>query len=195
MTYIPVEQSYIDPFIWTIERYHKAIKAGVLTEYDKVELLFGQLSSKMPIGDQHARCVEILMDYFRDNFGKEFRYRSENPVTLPGNSEPEPDFVVSKRYPKGQRAPHPSPPEIYIVIEVADSTIDKDRYLKAKAYAIAEISEYWIINLSTRKLEFHTQPSQADARYEKISFFSENESFVSLLAGETAVEDLLPPAE
>ena len=45
---------------WTIERYQQAIDAGVLTKHDKVELLFGQLILKMPIGNVHAATIEKI---------------------------------------------------------------------------------------------------------------------------------------
>ena len=86
----------VSGFEWTVERYHRAIELGLLTEDDRVELLLGDLIETTPIGEDHAATVEVLGEYFYERLGTAYRLRSENPVTLPNNSEPEPDFVVAR---------------------------------------------------------------------------------------------------
>lgn len=191
MTRVLSELDFLtDPFEWTLERYHNAIEAGVLTEYDAVELIHGQLVKKMPISEDHAGTIEELDDFFRDLFGKKYRYRSENPVPVLPKSEPEPDFVIAKK--KVGKKTHPTPEEIYLIIEVANSTLQYDRKVKGPIYAGAGIPEYWIINLKARKIEVHLSPVREDSVFDSLRSYGENEVFESPFAGRVVVKDLLP---
>lgn len=191
MTRVLSELDFLtDPFEWSLDRYHSAIEAGILTEYDAVELIHGQLIKKMPISEDHAGTIEELADYFRDIFGKKYRYRSENPVPILPKSEPEPDFVIAKK--KAGKKTHPTPKEIYLIIEVANSTLQYDRKVKGPIYAGAGIPEYWIINLKARKIEVHLSPVQEDEVFDSVRSYGENEVFDSPFAGQVVVSDLLP---
>ena len=187
-----LQSALVEGFEWTIERYHRAIAAGVLTQEDRVELLRGDLIETMPIGENHAGTVEGLGEYFSERIGGKYRLRSENPVTLPDNSEPEPDYVVARKLPRHMRKHHPTPTDIFLLIEVAQRTVDKDRNIKGPIYAAAGIPEYWIINLERRLVEVHTQPSD-DGVYHSVVHYGEHRMFDSPFMGETAVDDLLLP--
>ncbi|MEM9528464.1 MAG: Uma2 family endonuclease [Bacteroidota bacterium] len=179
-------------FDWTIERYHNAIAAGVLTEYDKVELIKGRIIKKMPISEDHSGVVENLTLLFFELLGRKFRYRSENPITLPNDSEPEPDFVVAKKLEEGEKSYHPRPEHIHLVIEVANETLDYDRKVKAKLYAEAGIKEYWIINIKFRKVEVYSSPSLEDGSYESVINYEENADLHSPFLGSFPTKKLLP---
>lgn len=196
MTRIISELEFLtDPFEWTLERYHAMIEAGILTEYDNVELIKGQLVRRMPIGDDHSSTVETLMEFFVSRFAFQYRLRSENPVPVFPNSEPEPDFVVAKKPIKRSRLKHPTPEETLLIVEVAHSTLQYDRKVKGPIYAEAGIPEYWIINLKARKIEVHLQPDTEETLYESVRSYSAGETFTSPFAGDVTVDDLLPIAE
>lgn len=178
-------------FYWTLERYHRAIELGVLTENDKLELLFGKLIEKMPTGSPHAACLSKINLLFHRQFMEKYDLRRENPVTLPNESEPEPDFVVAYLKEDFYANGHPTPPDILIVIEVADSTIYTDRTIKSTAYALAGIKEYWIVNVNQQKLELHLQPNQDEGVYGSITHYSSADSFESPFAGLLKVSDLI----
>ena len=179
-------------FRWTLDRYHDAIEKGVLTELDKVELLFGQIIPKMPVGEPHADVISDINDFFYEKFGLRFKYRTQNPVTLPNDSEPEPDFAVVVRRKYNRKTGHPKPDDIHLLIEVADSTLDYDRGEKAKAYALAGVSEYWIVNVSERQVEVYLKPSAEKGIYKDIRVFEEQATFVSPFGGEIDVRTMLP---
>ena len=176
---------------WTLERYHQAIELGLLTENDRVELLFGKLIEKMPTGNLHAATVEKLDDYFRYLLGREYQYREEKPVTLPNASEPEPDYVIAYRKADYYASGHPTPPDILLLVEVSDATLYIDRNAKARAYALAGIKEYWIVNIPGRKVEVHLNPLADEGIYSQVSHYSEDGTFESPFAGEVRVGDLL----
>jgi Uma2 family endonuclease len=184
---------FADMFEWSLERYHNAIEAGILTENDSLELIKGKLVKKMPISEDHAYVIEFLADFFRERFGRKYRYRSENPVTFLDNSEPEPDFVVAQKPSKSLLTKHPKPADVHLIIEVAKSTVQYDRKVKGMLYAEADIAEYWIINLKSRKIEVHLSPDRDENSYETMVSYAEGESFSSPFAGEIVVADLLPP--
>ena len=79
----------------TVERYHAMIEAGILGEDDPVELLNGKIVDTSPIGRFHAVCVDNLNEYFVTSLAGRFRCRQEQPITIPGGSEPEPDYVIA----------------------------------------------------------------------------------------------------
>lgn len=181
-------------FFWTLDRYHQAIEKGVLTEDDKVELLYGKIVELMPAGTPHAECVSLLAEFFRDRFGKEYRYREEKPVTITERaSEPEPDLVVVKKQSYG--ANHPGEGDILFVAEVAQASLERDRTIKVKLYAEANLQEYWIINLRKRKIEVYLQPDPEQGLYASMNHYAENVTFNSPFAGEVIVADLLPEKE
>lgn len=187
-------EAHSDPgwdFYWTLERYHHAIEHGTLTEDDKVELLYGKIVDLMPAGTLHEECVSILSAFFQDKFGKEFRYREEKSIAIPDlASEPEPDFVVVVK--KSYSKERPAPGEVHLVVEVANSSLQKDRTVKVELYAEAKLSEYWIINLLNRQIEVHLNPQPEQKLYGSITHYGESDSFVSPFAGEIIVADLLP---
>ena len=190
-----VEPVFEQRFKWTLEQYHAAIDAGVLTENDKVELLFGELYVKMPVGEPHADILSDIADFFYELFGTQYKYRAQSPVTLPQANEPEPDFAVVTRKKYNRKTGHPGPEDILLLIEVADHTLSTDRNKKAKAYAAAGIKEYWIVNIPDRKVEVHLNPVRERGEYGVVSFHIPGTIFESPFCGTTAVDDLLASAE
>lgn len=182
----------MEDFTWTVELYNQLIDAGILTPDHKVELLEGIIIKKMAINEPHAACVDGLHEYFYDKYAKQFTYRSENPIHLSETSLPEPDFVVCERREDRYRNAHPVVLQLQLVIEVADSTVDKDRNYKSVLYANGGIREYWIINIRDQQVEVHLQPDAASESYLKIARYRADETFESPFNGLTAVNDLLP---
>ena len=190
----PTTAPAIRDFLWTLERYHKAIDTGVFTEEDKIELLYGQIYHLVPAGTPHEECVSLLGEFFRYRFGREYRYREEKSISIPNSaSEPEPDFVVvvNKSYAK-QR---PQPEDVLFLAEVSNSSLKHDREIKVELYAEANLAEYWIINLVNRSIEVYLKPSPEQKLYGSINHYKESETFTSPFAGEVVVAELLPDAE
>jgi Uma2 family endonuclease len=179
-------------FRWTLDRYHQAIELGVLTELDKVELLFGQIIAKMPVGEPHADVLSDIADFFYERLGTKYKFRSQSPVTLPNDSEPEPDFAVVVRRKYNPTTGHPKPEDILLLIEVSDSTLQYDRTQKAEAYALANVKEYWIINIPERQVEIHLKPSQEKGLYRSLSVYEAGTQFTSSFCGEVEVDKVLP---
>jgi Uma2 family endonuclease len=85
--------------------------------------------------------------------------RIQDPIHLDDHSEPEPDVVLAALAEDEYDYHHPTPAEIYLVLEIADSSLDYDRDEKSRLYAQAGIQQYCILNVRERELEDYRQPS------------------------------------
>jgi Uma2 family endonuclease len=139
--------------------YYRLGEAGILGENDRVELLEGQLIDMSPIGPRHAIVVENLTELLVTGFASRARVRCQNPVVLDDGSEPQPDFALVRRPWVGYPHTHPAPGDIFLLIEVADSSLDFDSTVKLELYARAGIPEVWIVDLTTDRVLVHRRPS------------------------------------
>jgi Uma2 family endonuclease len=143
---------------WTVEEYHRMITAGILTADDRVELLEGQIIEIVPQDPPHASVTDETTDELKALLRGRAKVRSQFPITLAPNSEPEPDIAVVRIDERRYYDRHPNPDDIYLLIEVADSTLSKDRNRKAKVYAKANILEYWILDVNERQVFVFREP-------------------------------------
>lgn len=158
--------------LWTVDDYHRMVETGILTGGDRVELLEGQIIEMNPQLPPHAATTQRAFRYL-DRLLETVSYvRMQLPVTLKPKSEPEPDIAVvhidANEY--GDR--HPTPNEIFLIIEVADSTLLGDRQQKALIYAKAGIFDYWILDVNTHQVYVFREPTQDG--YQQKSTLSSN---------------------
>ncbi len=159
-TTVPVE---LGP-IWriSVERYHEMLQQGLLTADDRVELLAGVLVEKMSKNPPHRVATGRARRALEAIVPAGWYVEMQEPVTLSGSSEPEPDVAVIRGAFDDYRDRHPGASEVALVIEVADSTLPRDRVVKKQIYASAGIPLYWIINLIDHTLEVFSQPLNGD---------------------------------
>ena len=146
--------------IWrlTVEQYHEMIRAGILTDDDPVELLEGWLVPKMPKNPPHGVVTRLTQKALDRILPPGWDVRVQDPVTT-DTSEPEPDVVVAHGETRRFVDRHPGPKDVALAIEVAETTLGRDRGLKKRIYARARIPVFWIINLIDRQVEVYTSPS------------------------------------
>jgi Uma2 family endonuclease len=146
--------------IWrlSVEQYHEMIRAGILTSDDPVELLEGWLVCKMPKSPSHRISVRLTRDALQAVVPAGWYVDSQEPITL-ADSEPEPDVTVIRGETRDYFDRHPGPTDLALVVEVADTTLERDRRVKKRLYALAGLVIYWIINLSELLVEVYTEPS------------------------------------
>ena len=143
---------------FSVDEYYKMIEIGILKDYEKSEIIEGELIQKMPIGDKHAAVVNRLNRFFSRNISDEILVSIQNPVRLSDYDEPEPDIVLADLT-KFDGNRHPRPAETLLIVEVSDTTLKYDRDVKLALYAEAEIPEVWIVNLKNEIIEIHQKPS------------------------------------
>ncbi len=132
---------------FTVEEYYKLGEVGILIPDDRVELIDGDIVYMAPIGIRHAGCVNRLVTIFSELVTRKMiSLPVQNPVHIDSYSDVQPDLVVAKPDQYGYEDKHPEPEDIFLLIEVADPTIRRDRK-KAIIYSRAGIIELWIVNL------------------------------------------------
>jgi Uma2 family endonuclease len=139
--------------------YHRLGEAGILGGTDRVELLEGQLVDMSPIGPRHAIVTENLNELLVSAFAGRARVRCQDPVVLDDGSEPQPDLALVRRPWLGYPDTHPGPDDIFLLIEVADSSLELDRTVKLELYARAGIREVWIVDLTRDGVLVHRLPA------------------------------------
>lgn len=160
--------------LWSVDEYHRMIEAEILTPDDKVELLEGKIVQMSPQDPPHASTTQWAGNYLARLVGDRAFIRNQLPITIYPNSEPEPDIAVVRVDRRAYFDHHPAPDEVFLLIEIADSTLTKDRQQKAKTYAGANILEYWVLDVNKRQVYVFRQPEAK--KYTQELLLSENEA-------------------
>ena len=107
----------------------------------------------------HTSATRRTATLLRDLLGNQAAVYTQDPIALDDNSEPEPDITLVRIDPFDYATHHPTPSEVYLIIEVADSSLAYDREIKAKAYARSGIADYWVLNVNDRQLHVFREPA------------------------------------
>ena len=196
-----LEQSITVPIdvIWrlSVDQYHAMIQAGILTEDDPVELLEGWLVTKMSKNPKHRVVTQLVREAIAQLLPSGWYVDAQEPVTTQ-DSEPEPDVAVVRGNRRQYFDRHPGPQDIALVVEVADSSLQRDRTLKKRIYAAAGISLYWIVNLLANQIEVYSDPSGPHEQpdYRQQQNYGLEDAVPIIIDGQEvsrlAVKDLLP---
>ena len=145
--------------IWrlSVEQYHAMIQAGILTEDDPVELLEGWLVTKMSKNPKHRVATRLVREALEKALPPGWYVDSQEPLTT-ADSEPEPEVMIVRGETRHYLDHHPGPQDIALVVEVADSSLQRDRTLKKQIYAAAGISLYWMLIYSPIRLKCIATP-------------------------------------
>ena len=136
--------------------YDRMIEVGVLHEDERIELIGGELMVAEPKGAPHYAATRKTAKALEAAFGPGWEVRTEGPIGLDDDSEPEPDVAVVPGTPDDYSRAHPSRP--VLTVEVAESSLAFDRRRKGSLYARAGLAEYWVVNLVDRILEVYREP-------------------------------------
>jgi Uma2 family endonuclease len=142
----------------SVEAYHALLKAGILQDGDPIELLEGFLVRKMTKGPRHAAAKRRFLRLLGPLVPPSHFVDSQEAMTAP-SSEPEPDVYVVRGPESDFTERHPGPGEVEIVVEIADSSLHRDRGWKKRVYARAGVPCYWVVNLADDCIEVFAQPS------------------------------------
>ena len=144
---------------WTREEFHRAAQLGFFGPEERLELFDGEIIKKMGENPPHASAIRRCRIALEQIFEPVDAFLSvQSPIILADDSEPEPDLAVVHGDVAAFDSRHPTPADLLLVVEVSDATLVFDRERKARRYAVAEIAEYWILNLPDRRLEAYRMP-------------------------------------
>jgi Uma2 family endonuclease len=180
----------------SVAGYQRMIASGALAAEDKVELLENYVVLQMPHNPPHDSTIQRMLRPLLRSLPGGWDLRVQSAITL-SDSEPEPDFAIVRGSSADYESHHPFAADVALVIEVADTSLARDRHDKGRIYANAEIANYWVVNLLDRRLEVYREPSPAEAaaEYAASQVYQVGEDVPLVLDGNTvaliAVAELL----
>src|ERR1044071_3770543 len=178
---------------FTVAEYNLMGEAGILQPDERVELIEGEIQKKSPKGTKHSSSATRANDCFRKHLGNKVIVRSQEPIIIGEYSEPEPDLVLAIPHKTKYADHHPTPQEVLLVLEVSDSTLAKDRIIKARLYGQAGVIQYGVLNVNARELEDYRDPDESGYRTKHTYKAGESFTLVAFPEISIAVSDLLPP--
>ena len=182
------------PRQFTVDEYRRMGEVGVFQPDERTELIYGGVYEMSPKGKKHVVSTSRAVKCFIKRLGEQVIVRVQDPIKLGEHSEPEPDIALLAPDEQEYLERDPTPQEILYVLEIADTTLAKDRTVKAQLYAQAGIPQYGILNLNSRELEDYREPD-ADG-YRTKHTYRADESFALVAFPEVRINvgELLPPA-
>jgi Uma2 family endonuclease len=143
--------------LFDVDDYHRMAKAGILSEDDRVELIDGEIVAMTPIGPRHNAAVDRANRRLVTVVGDQAIVRVQGSVRLDRFREPQPDIVLLHPQPDFYASRLPGPSDIFLIIEIADSSLDYHRDVKARIYAEAGVPEYWLVDLEDHSVSCYTE--------------------------------------
>ncbi len=162
---------------FTVTEYDRMVEAGILGEDDRVELIEGEIIEMSPIGPRHAAHVKRLNTLVSQQVGDAAIVSVQDPIHLAEYSEPEPDIALLRPRADFYAQGHPAPPDVLLVVEVAETSLEYDRDVKVPLYAQALIPEVWLVDLANGTIHVYSQP--ANGAYQVISQATFGDALVS----------------
>lgn len=145
---------------FTVDEYHRMGEAGILDEDERVELIDGEIVEMTPIGNPHAAEVDRLTYVFSPKLGGLVIVRVQSPISLSlKDSEPQPDVTLLRPRSDFYSKARPEPRDVLLVVEVMDTSVERDRRIKLPLYARAGIYEVWLVDLKTARVEVYRHPA------------------------------------
>jgi Uma2 family endonuclease len=142
-----------------VEEYHRMGEAGIFSEDERIELINGEIIKMTPIGSRHASCVKRLNQFFTVHLKEKALVSVQDPIQLDEYSEVQPDVALLHPEKSAYMHHHPTPQDVYLIIEVSDSSLSFDRDVKLQFYAKAGIIEVWLVDLLSGCIEIYQEPS------------------------------------
>lgn len=161
---------------FNVDDYYRMAEAGLFSAGERVELIEGEVVEMSPIGSHHQGCVDELNSLLASRVGRTAIVRVQGPIRIDDYSEPEPDIALLKPRADYYRKSHPTPADVLLVIEVADTSADYDRNVKLPLYARAGIPEAWLVILAKDLIEVHCQPK--NGKYQKVQRLKRGKTLV-----------------
>ncbi len=143
----------------TTNRYQMMVAAGVLTKYDRIELIEGDMLDMAPIGLKHSALTSHLHELFVLAASRSATVVSGGPVNLGEYSEPQPDLMLLKRRADFYSGKFPEAADVLLLIEVSDSSLSFDQGVKLNLYARYGISEYWVVDVEGGRIVTYREPT------------------------------------
>ena len=179
--------------LFTVDDYHRMWDVGILSPTDRVELIDGEIVTKMPIGPRHGACVDRATRALVTAVDTSAIVRVQGSVRLDLFNLLQPDVVLLRPSADFYASSHPGPADILLIVEVAESSIDFDRNIKRRVYAKAGVPEYWLVDLNEDVVCVFSEPTSG--AYRAVTDYRREQSITPRLLPALAISafDLLGP--
>src|SRR6266852_2896888 len=138
--------------LFTVYDYHRMVDAGILNEDDRVELIHGEILAMSPIGPPHNGAILRATQSLVRIVGDSAIVGVQGSVRLDEYDEPQPDLYLLRPKADFYSSRHAGPADIFLIIEVADSSLDYDQDIKMHLYAETRVPEYWVVDIQNDRL-------------------------------------------
>jgi Uma2 family endonuclease len=176
---------------FTTADYHRMGDAGILGEDDRVELIEGEIFTMSPIGGPHYADVIRLNELFVELFGRRARVAVQSSVILGDRSEPQPDLLVLRPAADYYRSGPPRAADVFLLVEVSDSSLAFDRKIKIPLYARYAISEVWLVDVAGESITVYRDPMPSGYSSIRTAHRGESLPIQAFPGREIAVVDIL----
>lgn len=143
---------------FTVSDYFRMAESGILPSEARVELIDGEIVDRSPIGPFHSGSVNDLLEHFAQTSEGRWRLSVQNPLNLGRHDMPEPDLALLRPVAHRYKSVHPRAEDVFLLIEVSDSSLGFDQTVKLPLYAKHAVPEVWILNVPQRQLEVYRRP-------------------------------------
>ena len=150
--------------LFTVDEYHRMAEAGILPETRRFELIRGEIIQMPTPGSPHASRVKRLIRVFTSRLGEIVIASVQDPLSIDLHSEPMPDVVLLRPQDDFYEAAHPTPQDVFLVVEVSHKSVRHDAKVKAPLYAEAGIPEYWQLDVIKETLTVRSDPEGGEYR-------------------------------
>jgi Uma2 family endonuclease len=185
---------------WTANDYRRMSELEILDCNERTELIDGQIILMAAKGTPHVTSLHLLANILRggthperNRLGDLALVRTQDPIHLDDFSEPEPDLAIAKGTVLDYVEQHPRPEQIYLVVEVTDSTLNQDCEIKDKLYAKAGIADYWVLAPQKRQLHLFRKPTSTGYTEHLILTEPNQASLLAFPNVAIALTSILPP--
>ena len=151
---------------FTVDEYRRIGESGIFHEDDRVELIEGEIVEMSPIGSPHSGATIRIQKRLEQAVGECAIVSTQNPVILGNLSEPQPDIALLHPREDFYTRSHPTPDDLLLLIEVAESSLRYDREIKLPLYARYGIPMVWLVDLQNKQLLRFSAP--ADTGYQTV---------------------------
>lgn len=175
---------------FTIDEVQQMLRVGIVQADERIELIDGEILALAAMGGEHFESVMLCNDVLNAIPEKHWFVSVQSAIQLTAIRVPQPDIALIRR--RAYDGALPGPEDVFLLIEVSDSTLNYDRKTKVPLYAEAGIPEVWIVALKQRRITRYSEPH--NGRYTLVQAFQRDETITSLVlpAIHISVQSILP---
>ena len=176
---------------FTVAEYYHMAEVGILPPNVRTELIDGEVILMPPMGNPHAGNVSRESFVFTRQFGDVAIVRSQCHIQLDNFQQPEPDLALLRLRADFYTTSSPTPADVFLIVEVAVTSLAYDRRTKGPMYARAGILEYWLHDVNAATITVFRDPAPEGYRSEQTLRRGDRIAPLAFPDRELAVSDLL----